>query len=130
MYIGRLGKDPELTYSAGGVAIAKFTLAVDSGYGDKKETAWLPITCFQKTAENTTQFCKKGSQIYAECEVKTGSYDHKDGHKVYTTDFIANRIQFLDGRGDATSDVSRRSSVEAKADMNSIDDIGDSEIPF
>lgn len=132
MYIGRIGRDIELSYSAGGVAIAKFSLAVDSGYGDKKETSWLPITCFQKTAENTAKFCKKGSKIYAECEVKTGSYDHKDGHKVYTTDFIANRIQFLGGGND---DVSKRSTVDAKnaskaVDLSSIDEISDDEIPF
>ena len=92
--IGRLGRDPELTYGGAhkDTAICKFTMAVDR---PTEGTDWIRIIAFGKTAENCAKYLKKGSMVAVDGRIQTGSYDGKDGKKVYTTDVVANRIEFL-----------------------------------
>lgn len=98
--IGRLTKDVELRYSSSGVAVAKFTLAVNRAFkkDGEQEADFIRVTTFKKTAENTANFCKKGSLVGIVGQIQTGSYDDKDGKKVYTTEVLANSVQFLDTR--------------------------------
>ena len=98
--IGRLGKDPEVRTTAGGKAVANFSLATDSGYGEKKTTQWHRVVAWEKTAELAQKYLKKGSKIYLEGEVQYGKYD-KDGVTHYTTDIVARNIQFLDSKPDS-----------------------------
>ncbi|MCQ2551722.1 MAG: single-stranded DNA-binding protein [Clostridia bacterium] len=97
--IGRLTRDPEVRYSAGNqMAIAKFTIAVDRDRASKdaEQTAdFIGITCFGKTAELVEKYMGKGRLVGVTGRIQTGSYE-KDGRKVYTTDVIADRVQFLD----------------------------------
>ena len=97
---GRLTRDPEVRYSAGNsMAIAKFTLAVDRQRTTKEgeQTAdFISITCFGKTAELVEKYVSKGQQIGVTGRIQTGSYE-KDGRKIYTTDVIADRVEFLGG---------------------------------
>ena len=97
--IGRLTKDPELRYTSGNnqTAVARFTLAVDDGYGENKRTSFIPIVVFGKQAENCEKYLTKGSQAGITGRIQTGSYE-KDGRKVYTTDVIATRVEFLGSR--------------------------------
>ena len=95
---GSLGRDPEAKYSNGGMAITKFSLAVNGGFGDKKRTDWFNVVCFNKTAETMGNCLHKGSKILVEGEVQMGSYTNKEGRKVYTTDVIAQHIEFLDSK--------------------------------
>lgn len=92
--IGRLGRDPELTYGGAhkDTAICKFTMAVDR---PTEGTDWIRIIAFGKTAENCNKYLTKGSMVAVDGRIQTGSYDGKDGKKVYTTDVVANRIEFL-----------------------------------
>ena len=92
--IGRLTKDPEVRYSEAGNAVARFTLAVNR---DKSNSDFIGITCFGKTAELAEKYLKKGKQIGMTGRIQTGSYE-KDGKKVYTTDVIADRVEFLGGK--------------------------------
>ena len=95
--IGRLTKDPDVRYAASTqTAIAKFTVAVDDGFGDKKRTNFIPVVAFGKTAESCEKFTAKGCRIAVEGKIQTGSYEDKDGRKVYTTDVIADRVLFID----------------------------------
>lgn len=98
--IGRITKDVELRYSPSGVAVAKFTLAVNRAFkkDGEQEADFIRVTIFKKTAENTANFCKKGSLVGIVGQIQTGSYDDKDGKKVYTTEVLANNVQFLDTR--------------------------------
>lgn len=93
--IGRLVKDPDLRYTTSQTAVARFTLAIDEGYGEKKKTNFIPIVVFGKQAENCEKFLSKGKLCGIQGYIQTGSYD-KDGQKVYTTDVIANRVEFLE----------------------------------
>lgn len=94
--IGRLTRDPEVTYGKeSNVAIGKFTLAINR-YGSKEVTAdFIPITCFGKVAENCEKHIRKGSLVAASGEIHSNTYVNKEGKKVYTYEFIANRIEFL-----------------------------------
>ncbi len=96
--IGRLTKDPEVRYTGEQMAVAKFSLAIDRymGAGKEKQTDFIRIVAFGKTAENCEKHLSKGLKVAVEGSIKTGSYDHKDGYKVYTTEVIASRVEFLE----------------------------------
>ena len=98
--VGRLTKDVEIKYSQTGVAIGNFNLAVNRTFKKEgeQEADFIRIVTFRKTAENTANFCKKGSLVGVTGRIQTGSYDDKDGKRVYTTDVIADSVQFLDTR--------------------------------
>ena len=93
--IGNLTKDVDLRYATDSqTAIGRFSLAINSGYGDKKRTDYINIVCFGKTAENCEKFLRKGSKAGVRGRIQTGSYEGKNG-KVYTTDVIADEVEFL-----------------------------------
>lgn len=99
--IGRLTKDPELRYTPTGVAVARFILAVNRIYTNQQgERAADFINCvvWRKQAENTANFLCKGSLAGVEGRIQTGSYEGQDGQRIYTTEVIADSIQFLDSR--------------------------------
>ena len=96
--LGRLARDPELRY-AGEMAVCSFTLAVDRQVKDKGAD-FIKIVVFNRQAENCSKFLTKGKQCAIEGKINTGSYDDKDGKKVYTTDVIANRVEFLGSKSD------------------------------
>ena len=101
---GRLVKDLELRKSQSGVSNVRFTLAVNRNRkNDQGETEadFLNCIAFNKTAELLTQYCGKGSKISIRGSLQTGSYDDKDGKKIYTTDVMVNEIEFLDSKKDA-----------------------------
>ena len=103
--IGRLTRDPEVRYSAGSqTAVAKFTLAVNRPFAKEGEqdADFIGITCFGKTAELVEKYMSKGRQVGVTGRIQTGSYE-KDGRKIYTTDVIADRVEFLD-RGNSSSE--------------------------
>lgn len=96
--IGNLTRDPELSYKPSNdpLAICKFTIAINDGYGDKARVDYPSIVCFGKVAENCDKYLKKGSKVGVTGKIQTGSYE-KDGRKVYTTDVIASSVEFLGG---------------------------------
>ena len=94
---GRLTKDPEVRYSQAQMAIASFTLAVDRPYSKDRENSadFIRITTFGKQAEFVEKYLTKGRLIGVTGRIQTGSYQDKDGNTRYTTDVIADRIEFL-----------------------------------
>ncbi|MGE7623574.1 single-stranded DNA-binding protein [Viridibacillus sp. NPDC096237] len=100
--VGRLTKDPELRYSQSGVAVARFTLAVNRTFKDvdgEKQADFINIVVWRKQAENTANFLKKGSLAGIEGRIQTGSYEGQDGKRIYTTEVVADSVQFLEPRG-------------------------------
>ena len=110
--VGNLGKDPEVTYVPSGAAVAKFSVATsetwkDKTSGEKKErTEWHRIVAWDKLGEICGKYLSKGRQVYVEGKLQTHSYDDKEGVKRYVTEIIAQDVQFLGGKGDA-SDAAR-----------------------
>jgi single-strand DNA-binding protein len=95
--IGRLTKDPELRYIPESQnAVATFTVAVDRPFSKEKQADFPRITVFGKTAENCGKFLVKGRLVGIQGRLQTGSYKNKDGVTVYTTDVIADRVEFLE----------------------------------
>jgi single-strand DNA-binding protein len=101
---GNLVRDPEKTYTNSGMAVTRFTIAVNRSYAKKTEGGqdadFIRITCFDKRAEFVEKYLTKGRKVGVEARIQTGSYQGKDGNTVYTTDFIANNIEFLDSKRD------------------------------
>lgn len=97
--IGRLTRDPEVRYTAGSqMAVCTFTIAIDriARQGEEKKTDFPRITVFGKQAENCERFLKKGRLVGVQGRLQTGSYTNKDGATVYTTDVVADRVEFLE----------------------------------
>lgn len=95
--VGRLTKDPEIRYTDDQMAIARFTVAIDRPPRDGKKEADFPsVVVFGKQAENCGKYTAKGKLIGIEGRIQTGSYTNKNGDKVYTTDVIANRVEFIE----------------------------------
>lgn len=96
--IGRLTKDPEVRYTQGQMAVATFTVAIDRPVkqGQEKKADFPRVTCFGRTAENCERFLQKGRKVAVQGRIQTGSYTDKSGQTVYTTDVVANVVEFLE----------------------------------
>ncbi len=133
--IGRLTKDPEVRYSSGSqTAVARFSLAIDrakKANGEDGGTDFPNIVAFGKTAELVEKYVTKGQQIAVEGRIQTGSYE-RDGVKHYTTDIVAERVEFL-GKKEQSSDALPKGIEKAKDGDNVYDvfsNITDDDIPF
>lgn len=99
--IGNLGRDPEVRYTADGTAVTTFSIATsmewtDRGSGNKKEkTEWHRIVAWRRLGEICGEYLSKGSQVYIEGRLQTRDWQDKDGIKRYTTEIVANEVQFL-----------------------------------
>lgn len=99
--IGHLGIDPEVKNLEKNTKVARFTLATDDSYFDKKgnkveQTDWHNIVAWRGIAEIIEKYTKKGSQIYVEGKSKSRTWEDKEGQKRYTTEVIAENIILLD----------------------------------
>ena len=110
--IGRVTRDVELKFiPSTGLAVAKFNLAVDRGlYGEKKQQAeakgqptadFINITVFGKSAENCANYLSKGNKCAILGRISTGSYTDKNGEKRYTFEVVADKVEFLESKGQA-----------------------------
>ena len=105
--MGRLTRDAEIRYSQGenATAIARFTIAVDRRYSrsnrgaNEEQTAdFISCVAFNKTAEFLERFGRKGTKFVLEGRIQTGSYTNKDGQRVYTTDVVADSVEFAESK--------------------------------
>jgi single-strand DNA-binding protein len=103
-FIGRLGKDPEVRYSAAGDAICNFSIAVGSKYGEKESTEWVRIVTFKKLAGICGDFLRKGSQVYIAGRMTTRKWQNKDGVDQYTTEVVADQMQMLGGKSESAAE--------------------------
>ena len=96
--IGRLTRDPEIRYTGDQMAIATFSIAIDRPprRDGTKETDFPRITVFGRQAENCEKYLKKGRMVGVTGRIQTGSYTNKNGDKVYTSDIVADRVEFLE----------------------------------
>jgi single-strand DNA-binding protein len=99
--VGRLTKDPELRYTNSNIAVATFTLAVDRGFKNaagEKETDFIPIVTWKKSAENVGKYLHKGSLVGVDGRIQTRNYEASDGTRRYITEVIADNVRFLDSK--------------------------------
>jgi single-strand DNA-binding protein len=103
--IGHLGRDPELRYTATGTPVCQLSVATSRSYTNKnndrvEETEWHRVVVWSKMAEHCNNYLSKGRQVYVEGRLQTRSYEDKEGVKKYSTEIIAENVQFLGGRGE------------------------------
>lgn len=96
--VGRLTKDPELRYTAEGKAVSNVTIAVNRPYRNKEgdyETDFVQCTLWKKTAENTAQYCRRGSIVGITGRIQTRHYENQEAKKIYVTEVVAEMVQFF-----------------------------------
>ena len=117
--IGRLTKDVELSYTTTGTAKATFTLAVDRIKKTEDQTAdFIRITVWSAQAENCEKYLHKGSRCAVQGRIQTGSYKNREGQTVFTTDVIADRVEFLDSASERRTEP----PTEQYPGFNAVDD--------
>ena len=96
--IGRFTKEPDTRYTTDGKAVSRFTIAVDR-WGEGAD--FIGCVAFGKTAEFIEKYFHKGMKIGVVGHIQTGNYTKDNGDKVYTTDVIADRVEFVEKKSDA-----------------------------
>lgn len=132
--IGRLTRDPELRYSTGQnqTAICRFSLAINTGYGDRQRVDYPNIVVFGKIAENCKKYLSKGKMAAVTGRIQTGSYD-KDGRKVYTTDVVASSVEFLspsNGNGNTQNNDNYQNDAPINGMPAGFSAMEDDDIPY
>lgn len=132
--IGRVGKDPEIRYSAAGDAIANFSVATSERYKDKstgnavEKTEWHNVSAFRRLAEIIGEYVKKGSLVYIEGKIQTRKWQDKDGQDRYTTGIVASEMKILTPRGESEP-AQQPQPKPAASNQGSLADLDD-DIPF
>ena len=123
--VGRLTRDPEIKTTNSGSTYARFSIAVDRR-GKDAGTDFINIVAFGKTSEFIERYFRKGQRIGINGRIQTGSYEGKDGKKVYTFDVIAENVEFVESKSASAS------ATPANADgfVNIPDDVEDPGLPF
>jgi single-strand DNA-binding protein len=108
---GRLGRDPESRDTRGG-QVVRLSVATSERrkQGDQwvEHTEWHRVVCFGRTAENCARFLAKGREVLVEGRIQTSTFE-KDGEKRYSTEIVAERVEFVGGRGESASSRSNSS---------------------
>ena len=128
--IGRLTANPEVAYTQSQKAICRFTLAVDrQTKSEEAQADFIRIVVWDRQGENAGRYLHKGSKCAVLGRIQTGSYKDREGKTVYTTDVVAQRVEFLDSKSDKPAE-----EVKAQAESLFGDDVGftytDDGIPF
>lgn len=142
--IGRLTRDPELRYTASGIAVTTFTLAVDRPFTNnqgERETDFINIVTWRALAENCANYLKKGRLTAVEGRLQVRNYDNNEGRKVYVSEVVADNVRFLEWG--ETGSQSRnilpmgqegnqdvRFNEDPFADISQPIDISDDDLPF
>lgn len=97
--VGRLGRDVELKKTGNGKSFAFFSLVVGRNFktSDGQDADFITVVCWGKVAENTAQYCSKGSLVSIDGRLQTRNYEN-NGQKVYVTEVVADSVQFIDTR--------------------------------
>lgn len=128
--IGRLGRDPEIKQTKSGSNMCSMSVAVDSGFGNNKTTTWYRVSAFGKNAESSAKYLKKGSLICASGDLAVNEFEGKDGSTKLSLDVTADKIVFLSGRQEQTSNGGQ-SAPQNQTDAHNDDSfIEEESMPF
>jgi single-strand DNA-binding protein len=133
--IGHVGKDPEIKYTPGGAALAKFSLATNERFKDKsgewqERTEWHNIVAWQRVAEIIGEYVKKGAKLFIEGRLQTSSWeDRKSGETKYRVEIVAREILLLDGK-ETDRNENRDHADEPRESQPVSGEITDEDIPF
>ena len=100
--VGRITKTPHIQHTSSDIMFCRFTLAVNRPFSNahgEKEVDFIQCVSWRKQAENMGKFVDKGNLLGVDGRISTGSYDDKDGKRIYTTDVVADSVIFLEPKG-------------------------------
>lgn len=100
--VGRLGADPEVTQTSTGTPVCNLSVATNENWTDKsgqkqERTEWHRVVVFGRQAENCGRYLEKGRQVYLEGRIQTRKWQDRDNNTKYTTEIVAQIVQFLSG---------------------------------
>ncbi len=98
--IGNLTKDPELRTTPQGISVCSFTIAVNRGFGDKKDVDYIPVVTWRGLADNCSKFLAKGRKVGVSGRIQVRSYDANNGERRYVTEIVADDVEFLSPKGE------------------------------
>lgn len=137
--VGNLTRDPELITTTNGVSLCRFSLAVQrrfAGQDGEREADFINIVVWRGQADNCYKYLKKGSKCGVVGSLQTRSYDAQDGTKRYSTDVVAEEVEFLSTKGSSNSEESfEPSEIGSKSSgkndvVNKFEPIDDDNLPF
>ena len=131
-FVGRLTRDPEIRYTQEkNTAVARFSIATDSGYGDNRKTNFFNMTAWGKTAEALEKYARKGTKLILECQAVQNQYTDKNGNNINTVDFTVLNFEFAESKNAQLQDNQQKPMPMTNIDgfMNIPDGI-DEELPF
>ena len=106
---GRLTRDPDLRYPSSNIPVANFTIAVNRTYTNQngeREADFINVTVWRGQAENVKKYVSKGSLVGVEGRIQTRNYEGNDGRRVYVTEVIADRVEFLESKAQSQNRIS------------------------
>lgn len=123
IFIGRLTKSPELRYISSNKSVTQIDLAITN---TKDDTTFVPITLFEKMAENVCKYCEKGDLIGFQGSVKNHNWEDAEGKRHYDYTFMANRMSFLQTKTNNQQEPKQTENVKKSTDEQIYADFGDS----
>jgi single-strand DNA-binding protein len=127
-FIGRVGKDPEVRFTAAGTAVANTSIACSEKFKNKsgeweEKTEWVNLVFWGKLAEIVGEYVEKGKEIYVSGRLQTRKYQDRDGKDRYSTEVNCDKMQMLGGKGEGSRQSQEPAYKEPEYDDNS-------DIPF
>lgn len=133
--VGNVGKDPEVKYTASGIAVAKLSLATSERFKDKSgawqnRAEWHKVIAWERLAEIVGEYVHKGTKLYVEGRIQTSSWEDGKGDKKYRTEIVARELVLLGSR-DTEREADRTEAEDAReSEPTGAGEITDEDIPF
>lgn len=132
--IGNIGRDCEIRYTPAGKAVASFSFALTSGYGDKQVTSWINCNVRGDRASTLAPMLVKGSKVGITGELTNRPYKDKQGVEKYSLECRINDLTLLtpkiDNQSSSNTNAPAPQNNAPKTDNSGFDDFGDDSIPF
>ena len=130
---GNLTRDPELSTTNTGVSVCRFSIAVQRNFQNsegEREADFFNITVWRNRAENCHRFLKKGSKVAVIGRLQNSVYEANDGTKRYSTDVVAEDVEFLGSKPADSGEVSMKANSAPKKETTELEPIDDDSLPF
>ncbi|MEO1772512.1 single-stranded DNA-binding protein [Candidatus Enterococcus ferrettii] len=132
--VGRLTKDPDLRYTASGMGVATFTLAVNRNFTNQsgnRDADFINCVIWRKSAETLANYARKGTLLGVTGRIQTRNYENQQGQRVYVTEIVADNFQLLESRSaNEERQNGNPSGSNAQQQSNATPDFGNSPDPF
>lgn len=125
--VGRLGADPELKYTQSNQAVCRLSIATSQVWKDKEgqkqeRTEWHRVVVWGQMGETASKYLTKGREVYVEGRLQTRSWEDPQGNKKYTTEIVANTVQFL-GSANMAQQTTPQTEATVEPTFDSSEDI-------